>query len=104
MRRATDFDSTVLPSWLQSQHPQGFWHNHLLLPVVWRGDTLKQLEAVQGSGTTCALVGGHTTDSTEEDLRGGTVMERSRFFRVHNMAFVEEVVIAKLVWNKGQLL
>ena len=41
-------------------------------------------------------MGNHSTNGLEEDFRGGAVMEGTRLLRVHNMAFVEEVVVTKL--------
>jgi len=41
-------------------------------------------------------VGGHATDCAEEDFRRSAVMERARLFRINDMAFVEEIVVAEL--------
>jgi hypothetical protein len=90
-------DSAVLAARLQAKDTKSFRDNHALLAVVWRRNTLKELETLKGCGTTGCLVGDHAADGTEEDLGRGTVMEGAGLFRVHNMAFVEEVVVAELV-------
>lgn len=39
---------------------------------------------------------GHTAYGAVEDLRRGTVMEGSGLFGVHDMSFVQEVVVPEL--------
>jgi hypothetical protein len=100
-RRAKSFhpahlDGAVFATRLQPQDPEGFRHNHALLAVVGWGDTLKQFEALERSSAPCALVRGHATDSAVENLGRRAVVERARLFGVHNMAFVEEVVVSEL--------
>jgi len=90
-------NSTELPPRLQPQNPQRLRHNHTLLPVIWRGNTLKEFEALKSCRAASSLVGHHTTDSTEKDLGRSSVMEGAGFFGVHNVALVEEVVVAQLV-------
>jgi len=87
----------VFPPWLQPQDPQSLRHNHPFLLVIKRGDTLKEFQAFESSSAASSLVRHHAPDGTEEDLGRSTVMERARFFRVDDMAFVKEVVIAELV-------
>jgi len=88
---------TIFPPWLQPQNPQSFWHNHPLLPVIERGDTLIEFQAFEGSGAASSLMRHHAPDGTEEDLGRSTVMERAGFFGVDDMAFVKKVVVAELV-------
>jgi hypothetical protein len=47
-------------------------------------------------------MGSHATDSTEEDLGGSPVVERTGFFGVHDMTLVKEVVVAELgqYWDR----
>lgn len=84
----TDFYGAVLPAGLQPQDSQCLWYNHPLLPVVWWGNTLKELETLKGSSTPSTLVRRHSTDSPVKDLRWCAVMERARLFGVDNVAFV----------------
>lgn len=86
----------VLATGLQPEDPQCLGDNHTLLLVVRRGNTLKELEAFKSSRTAGCLVRNHTADGAVEDLGGGTVMEGARLFRVDDMAFMEEVVVAQL--------
>ena len=92
----TNLHSAVLPPRLQSENPKGLRHNHALLLVVGRGDTLEELEAFESSSTTGSLVGDHSADCPVEDLGGGTVMEGARLFRVDDVTLVEEVVVPEL--------
>ncbi len=55
-------DRAVLATRLQPQHPQGLRDNHPLLAVIWRRNTLVELQALQGSGTPGALVRSHSSD------------------------------------------
>lgn len=70
-------DSAVLPSWLQPQDPQGLGNDHALLGVVRRGDTLKDLEALESGLPTAGLVGNHATDGLVEDAGWGAEVEGS---------------------------
>lgn len=70
-------DSTVLAAGLQPQDAEGLGHDHPLLDIVRRGDTLKDLQAVHRSLTTGSLVGDHATDGLVEDARRSTEMEES---------------------------
>lgn len=87
---------TVLPARLQPQYPQSLRNDHPLLPVVWWRYTLIQLKAFQGSGSSCGFVGNHATNGTVKNLRGCSVVEGARLFWIHDVAFVEEVVVAEL--------
>jgi len=88
---------TVFPPWLQPQDPQSFRHDHALLLVIKRGDTLKEFQTFEGSSAASGLVRHHAPDGTEEDLGRSTVMERAGLFGVDDVAFVKEVVIAELI-------
>lgn len=68
-------NGAVLAAGLQPQDPQGLRDNHPLLGVVWGRNTLKDLEAGQGSLTTGSLVGDHTADSLVEDAGRGAEVE-----------------------------
>src|ERR1700677_442124 len=91
---------TVFPPWLQPQDPQSFWHNHPLLLVIERGDTLIEFQTFKGSSAASSLMRYHAPDGTEEDLGRSTVMERAGFFRVDDMAFVKKDVVAELGWHR----
>lgn len=89
-------DCAVLPPRLQSENPESLRHNHTLLPVVGRRNTLKELEAVKSCRTASRLVGDHTADGPVENLGGSAVVEGTRLFGVHNMTLVKEVVVPQL--------
>ena len=89
-------DSAVLAAGLQPQDTQSLGNDHLLLLVVGGRDTLEDLEALKGSGTAGGLVGDHAADGLVEDARGGAEVEGTVLFRVHEVLFVEEVVVAQL--------
>jgi hypothetical protein len=91
---------TVFPPWFQPQDPQSFWHNHPLLPVIKRGDTFEKFQTFEGCSAASGLMRHHASDSTEENLGRSTVVERARFFGVDDVAFVEEVMIAELEWDR----
>lgn len=65
----------VLAAGLQSQDAQGLGNDHLLLLVVRGRDTLEDLKALKGGGTTGSLVRDHTADGLVEDARGGAEVE-----------------------------
>ena len=92
----THLDRAELASWLQPQHPQRLRNHHLLLAVVGRGDTLEQLQALESGGASCRLVGDHAADGAVEDLGRGAEVEGTVLFRVHEVLFVKEVVVAQL--------
>ena len=92
----THLDRAELASWLQPQHPQRLRNHHLLLAVVRRGHALEELQALNGCRPPSGFVGKHTADGLEENLRGSTEMERTRFLGVNNVAFVKEVVVPQL--------
>ena len=89
-------NSAELAAGLQTEDTESLGNNDLLLLVVGGRDTLEDLKSLQRGGTSSSLVGNHATDSLEEDLGGGTVMEGARLFRVDDMAFVKEVVVSEL--------
>lgn len=68
-------DSAVLAAGLQPQDAESLGNHHLLDLVVGRGDTLEDLEALKGGGTTGGLVGNHASDGLVEDTRGSTEVE-----------------------------
>lgn len=97
----THLDSAVLSTRLQPQHPQSLRNHHPFLAVVWWRNTLEQFQTFKGSGTARGLVGNHATDRAEEDFRGCTVVEGTRFLGVDNVTFVQEVVVAQLIDGSG---
>lgn len=68
-------DSAVLAAGLQPQNAESLGNHHLLDLVVGRGDTLEDLEALKGGGTTGGLVGDHAADGLVEDTRRGAEVE-----------------------------
>lgn len=68
-------DSAVLAARLQAENTQSLGNDHLLLGVVRGGDTLEDLKALHGSGTSGSLVGDHATDGLVEDSGGGAEVE-----------------------------
>jgi hypothetical protein len=70
-------NSGVLATGLKLKHTKGRGNDEALDAVIRGRNTLEELDAVQGSGTTGALVGDHTTESLVEDAGGGAEMERT---------------------------
>jgi hypothetical protein len=68
-------DSAVLAAGLQAEDTQSLGNDHLLLGVIRGGDTLEDLEALQGSSTSGGLVGNHATDGLVEDSGGSAEVE-----------------------------
>jgi hypothetical protein len=68
-------DGAVLATGLETEDSESLGNDHLLLLVVGRGDTLKDLEALESGGTTSGLVGDHATDGLVKDSGGGTEVE-----------------------------
>ena len=92
----THLHCAVFTTRLQPQDPQCLRHDHPLLPVIWRRDTLKKLQAFKSRRATSGLVWYHAADGPEENLGRRAVMERTRFFGVNNVALVQKVVVAQL--------
>ena len=51
------------------------WDDYARLLVVWRWDTLEDLQSLHGSGSTSGLVRNHATDGLVEDTAGCAEME-----------------------------
>lgn len=68
-------NGAVLAAGAQTEDTQGLGNDNALLLVVGRGDTLEDLQALHGGGTTGSLVGNHATDGLVEDAGGGTEVE-----------------------------
>lgn len=64
-----------LPAGLKPEDLEGLWDDHLLLPVIWRRNSLEALQPLEGILSPLSLVGDHTPHSSPEDLSGGTEME-----------------------------
>ena len=92
----TYLDSAVFAARLQSQNTEGLWHNHALRPVVGRGDTLEDLQALKSGGTACGLVGDHATDGLVEDAAGGAEVEGTTAGRVVTGHLAEVGVVLQL--------
>jgi hypothetical protein len=92
----THLDGAVLPSGLESEDSQCLGNDDLLLPVVWGRDALKELDALQGSGTSGSLVGHHPTDGAVENLARRAEVERTALLWVDEVALVQELVVAQL--------
>lgn len=90
-------NSAVLAARLQPQHAKRIRNDHLLLTVVWRRNTLEELETLYRGCATSSLVGQHATHGLEEDAGWRTVMERPRLFGVDDVALVQEVVVPQLL-------
>jgi hypothetical protein len=54
-RRETNLDGAVLASGLEAEDTKGLGNDNLLLAVVGRGNTLKDLQALKGSGSAGTL-------------------------------------------------
>ena len=62
----------VSPAGLQPEDLEGRGDDHLLLLVVGRGNSLECLQALESVLASLGLVGNHATDSSPEDLGGGS--------------------------------
>ena len=58
----------VPPASLQSEDLEGRGDDHLLLFVIWRGNSLECLQTLQSILSPLGLVRNHATDSPPEDL------------------------------------
>lgn len=87
----------VLAAGLQAEDTEGGGDDDLLDLVLGRGDTLVELKAAEGGGTTRGLVGDHTADSLVEDARRSTVVEGTGLLGVDNVTLVEVGVVLELV-------
>jgi hypothetical protein len=90
-------DSAVLPTRLQSQHPQRFWYDEPLFAVIRGWDTLEELEPLKGCSTAGGLMRDHSSDRPVEDFRGRAMMEGAGLFRVDNVPFMEEIMVSELL-------
>ena len=65
----------VSPASLQSEDLEGRGDDHLLLPVIGRGDSLECLQTLESILSPLGLVGAHATDSPPEDLGRSSVKQ-----------------------------
>merc|ERR1740128_708996 len=87
---------TKSPSMFQSQDLQSRWNHHFLLPVVWRRNTFKCLQALECILSALGLVRSHASDSPPENLGRSTEVERSTLGE--NVATLsQEVKILQLI-------
>ena len=96
LRALAHLDRAELAAGLESQDSESLRNHHLLLSVVRGRDTLKELDALEGSSTTGSLVGHHSTDGSVEDPAWCTEVEGTALLWVYEMALVQEVVVAEL--------
>jgi hypothetical protein len=89
-------DGAVFAARFQSQHPERFGDDHALLTVVGWGHALKQFETLERSSAPRALVRCHAADGPVQNLGRRAVVKWAGLFGVHNMAFVEKVVVSEL--------
>lgn len=93
-------DGGELAAGLKAEDTESGGDDHELLAVVRRGDTLVDLQSLEGGGTTSGLVGKHAADGLVEDARGSTVVEGTGFLGVNQVALVEVGVVFQL-WARG---
>ena len=65
----------VSPASLQSEDLEGRGDDHLLLPVIGRGDSLECLQTLESILSPLGLVRAHATDSPPEDLGRSSVKQ-----------------------------
>ena len=56
-------EDTEPPAVLEPEHLEGGGDDHLLLFVIWRGNSLEALKTLQGCLSTLGLVGDHSSDA-----------------------------------------
>lgn len=89
-------DGAVLATRLQAEDAEGLGNDHLLLLVVGGGDTLEDLEALEGGGTAGSLVGNHAADGLVEDAGGSAEVEGTTAGRVETGHLAEVGVVLEL--------
>jgi hypothetical protein len=75
-------NGAVLAAGAETQDTESLGNNDTLLLVVGRGDTLEDLKALHGGGTTGGLVGNHTADGLVEDAGRSAEVEGTTTGRV----------------------
>ena len=93
---STHLHCAIFPPRFQSKDPQSLWYYHSLLPIIRRRDALEEFQTFKSGGTAGSLVGHHASDGTEQNFGRSAMVKGARLFRVDNVAFVKEVVVAKL--------
>lgn len=68
-------DGAVLAAGLEAEDAEGLGNDHALDVVVGRGNTVKGLEALHGSGAAGGLVRDHAPDGAPEHLGGSAEVE-----------------------------
>jgi hypothetical protein len=89
-------NGAVLATGLEAEHTESLGNNNTLLLVVWGRDTLKDLESLQGSGTTGGLVRNHAADGLVENARRGTEVEGTTTGRVETGGLAEVGMVLQL--------
>lgn len=81
---------------LEAQDAQSSRDNHALHLVEGGGDTLENLHALKGSGTTGSLVRDHSADGAPENTGRGAEMAGARLGGVGGGLLAEEGVVLQL--------
>lgn len=68
-------DSAVLAAGAEAEDAEGLGNDDALLLVIRGRNTLEDLQALHGGGTTGGLVGDHAADSLVEDAGGSAEVE-----------------------------
>ena len=90
-------DGGKLAAGLKSENAESSGDDHELLSVVRRGNTLVDLQSLEGGGTTSGLVGKHSSDGLVENARRSTVVERTGLLGVDHVTLVEVGVVLQLM-------
>ena len=96
IRHLPYLNCAVFSARLQPQYPKCLGNDHPLLAVVWRRNTLEELQTLQRGSTPGGFVGHHAADGAEKNFGRSAVVEGAGLLRVNDMALVEEVVVAEL--------
>ena len=93
-------EDAELTLWLQAEGLGGLWEGHLGLLVIWSWDTIEDLQSLKGCLTSGGLVWEHSTNSSPENHRWGSVVKRASSW-VGSGCLVLELLILQGVSEKG---
>jgi hypothetical protein len=79
-------DGRVLAAGFEAENAQGLGDDDALLAVVRRGDTLKELDALERGGSARCLVWDHAANGAVDDPGGGAEVERTVLLGVDETA------------------
>jgi hypothetical protein len=82
-------NGAVFATGLEAEHTESLGNNDTLFLVVWGRDAFKDLESVQGSGTTGGLVRNHAADGLVENAGRSTEVEGTTTGRVETGGLAE---------------